>query len=385
MNTNMRITAEYCPSIPRAEIVRKSKYRYKIDDLSTLGSGFAIVANELSNTAKHALSGKDLYRCVFQKGVTGHLAEFKDGSGYIGAIVNKTGLAGQARWIPVKGTGQVLQFNPTTLIIAAAVMNINQKLDRIMATQAEILQFLQEDKESVLEGAVNMLSDTLEQYRYNSSQELWKSSKLTSVTNIKGKAESNIIFYRKQITNAFANVKRIHAYQDADKLKGKLEHDFKYYQLSCYIYAYASFLEVILGNNFSEEYLDHMLGKIREYSYQYRVDYTKCYDELEEYMKGSVQAVAFNGLGKAGKAAGKAIGRIPVINRGPIDEALIAASSSIRKMGSKHGKNAMRDFRNNRDAGIRLFLGNIDTINEMSNRPQEILFDKEMVYICLDD
>ena len=230
-----------------------------------------------------------------------------------------------------------------------------------------------------------MLSDTLEQYRYNSSQELWKSGKLTSVTNIKGKAESNIIFYRKQITNAFANVKRIHAYQDADKLKGKLEHIFKYYQLSCYIYAYASFLEVILGNNFSEEYLNHMSGKIREYSYQYKADYTKCYDELEEYMKGSFQAVALNGLGKVGKAAGKAIGRIPVINRGPVDEALIAAGSSIKKMGSKHGKNAMRDFRNNRDAGIRMFLGNIDAINEMSNRPLEILFDKEMVYICLDD
>ena len=383
MNTNMRITAEYCPSIPRAEIVRKSKYRYKIDDLSTLGSGFAIVANELSKTAKSAPSGKVLYRCVFQKGVTGHLAEFKDGSGYIGAIVNKTGLAGQARWIPVKGTGQVLQFNPTTLIIAAAVMNINQKLDRIMATQAEILQFLQEDKESVLEGAVNMLSDTLEQYRYNSSQELWKSGKLTSVTDIKGKAESNIIFYRKQITNAFANVKRIHAYQDADKLKGKLEHNFKYYQLSCYIYAYASFLEVILGNNFSEEYLSHMSRKIREYSYQYKADYTKCYDELEEYMKGSLQAMALRGLGKAGKESGKAIGRIPVINRGPVDEALIAAGNSIRKTGSKHGKDAMRDFRNNRDAGIRMFLGNIDTINEMSNRPLEILFDKETVYICM--
>ena len=152
--------------------------------------------------------------------------------------MNEKGLAGQARWIPVEGKEQVLQFNPTTLIIATALMDINQKLDQIMATQAEILQFLHEDKESVLEGAVNMLSDTLEQYRYNSSQELWKSGKLTSVTNIKGKAESNIIFYRKQITNAFANVKRIHAYQDADKLKGKLEHNFKYYQLSCYIYAW---------------------------------------------------------------------------------------------------------------------------------------------------
>ena len=102
-------------------------------------------------------------------------------------------------------------------------------------------------------------------------------------------------------------------------------------------------------------------------------------------MKGSVEAVALNGLGKAGKAAGKAIGKIPVINRVPVDNALIAAGSSIRKLGSKHGKNAMRDFRNNRDAGLQMFLGNIDTINEMSNQPMEILIDEETVYICACD
>ena len=55
-------------------------------------------------------------------------------------------------------------------------------------------------------------------------------------------------------------------------------------------------------------------------------------------MKGSFQAVVLSGQGKAGKAAGKAIGRILVINRGPVDEALIATGNSIRKMGSKHGK-----------------------------------------------
>ena len=149
--------------------MQKSKYRYKVDDLSALGSGFAIVANELSNTAQSVPSDEVLYRCVFQQGVTGHLAEFKEGSGYTGTIVNETGIASQARWIPAEGTEQVLQFNPTTLIIATALMNIDQKLDQIMATQEEILQFLHEDKESDLEGAVNMLSDTLEQYRYNSS------------------------------------------------------------------------------------------------------------------------------------------------------------------------------------------------------------------------
>lgn len=385
MDSITRIGAGYCPSIPRAEIVQKSRCSVNMDDLSALGSGFAIVASELSKARRSAPPGEPIYRCVFPDGVTGHLAKFTDGSGFTGTILNEKGIAAQARWVPVDDIQQALQFDPTMLIIAGVLMGINTKIEQIKTTQAEILQFLQEDKESYLEGAVNMLSDILEQYRYNASQGLWKGSKLASVTDIKGKAESNIIFYRKKITSAFENTKQFHAYQDADKLKRKLEHDFKYYQLSSYIYAYASFLEVILGNNYSAEYLDHMSKNISDYSYQYRIDYTNCYNELENYMKGSVEAVALNGLGKAGKAAGKAIGKIPVINRVPVDNALIAAGSSIRKLGSKHGKNAMRDFRNNRDAGIQMFLGNIDTINEMSNQPMEILIDEETVYICACD
>ena len=385
MNSITRISAEYCPSIPRAQIVKESKCNFYMNDLLSLGNGFAIVASELSKTLCSAPSGEPLYRCVFPDGITGHLAKFTDGSGFIGTIMNETGIAAQARWIPVDGIQQALLFDPTMLVIASVLMSINKKMEQIKTTQAEILQFLHEDKESDLEGTVNMLSDTLEQYRYNASQDFWKSSKMTSVTNIKGKAESNIIFYRKQIVNAFENTKQIHAYQKADKFKHKLEHYFKYYQLSSYIYAYASFLEVILGNNYSAEYLDYISGKIRDYSYQYRTDYTNCYNELEKYMKGSLEAVALNGLGKAGKAAGKAIGKIPVLNKGPVDNALIAAGSSIRRLGSKHGKNAMRDFRNKRDAGIRMFLGNIDAINEMCNKPMEILFDKEMIYIGTRD
>ena len=36
----------------------------------------------------------------------------------------------------------------------------------------------------------------------------------------------------------------------------------------------------------------------------------------------------------------------------------------------------------NRDVGIQLFLNSIDTINEVSNRPVELLFDQENIYIC---
>lgn len=87
-------------------------------------------------------------------------------------------------------------------------------------------------------------------------------------------------------------------------MKERVEGKFRYYQLSLYLYAYASFLEVLLGNNFSGEFLDHMIGKLHDYSNQYKIDYTKCYDLLEDYMKGTIQSVVLSSIGKSSKAAG---------------------------------------------------------------------------------
>ena len=378
-NMNELINVDYYPSIPRTEIVKKSKYRFSINELSSLGSGFGAAASALNEVKISNMTG-GLYRCYFPRGIEGHLASAKDGSGFLGTILNEKGIAAQARWIPASGKALTVTLNPSTLVIGAALMSVNHKLDQIQETQTEILKFLNQDKESKLEGAVNSLADILEQYRFNSDNEFWKSSKLTAVTNIKGVAENNIIFYRKEITSSLEKQKKIHGYYTADKLKNKLEHEFKYYQLSVYISAYASFLEVMLSGNFSKEYLNHMIEKIRNYAYQYRVDYTKCYEQLNEYMKVSVPATALGGLGNVSKATGKAIAKIPVINKGPVDEALITAGSKIKGLGAKHGKKAMKEFRNSRDAGIQFFLSSIEVIDTMSNHPVELFFDNENVY-----
>ena len=376
------LNAEYYPDISKRKINERAKYKFSLKDLSGLGSGFSVAAAAVAEAAMKAPSNEGLYRCVFPEGVAGSLASFKDGSGYLGTIMNDSGIVGQARWLPAEGGSVALAIDPVTLAVAVAVVNINRKLDAIQETQAEIIRFLHQDKESKLEGSVNSLTDVMEQYRYNANNEVWKSGNLAGVKSIKGKAENNIIFYRKNITAALHKQKSIHSYQDADKIKRSLEKSFKYYQLSVYIFAYASFLEVILAGNYSRDYLQYMSSKIEEYSYQYRVDYTKCYDQLEDYMKSSIQAAALSKIGKAGTTAGKALGKIPILRRGPVDDVLIAAGKKINNAGAVHGKSAMRDFRNNRDSGIQMFLSNIETINELSNCPLEVLFDREEVYIC---
>lgn len=89
-------------------------------------------------------------------------------------------------------------------------------------------------------------------------------------------------------------------------------------------------------------------------------------------------------IGKASKGIGSAIGRIPVVSRGPVDEALIAVGNSAKNLSRKHSNSTMRAFRNNRDVGIQLFLENIDKVNQISNKPVEILFNRDMVYITVD-
>jgi hypothetical protein len=36
----------------------------------------------------------------------------------------------------------------------------------------------------------------------------------------------------------------------------------------------------------------------------------------------------------------------------------------------------------NRDAGIQLFAENVERLNALANKPVELLFDNENVYIC---
>lgn len=139
---------------------------------------------------------------------------------------------------------------------------------------------------------------------------------------------------------------------------------------------------MVLGGNFTKEYLKHTSDKIEEYLLQYRLDYSKCYAELEDYSLSSLQTKILNGLGTVGTLTGNVIGKIPALSKSPVDEALIAAGKGIQKLSSKHTDKVMKEFQNNRESGIRLFAENIAVLNEISNNPVEVLFDQEELYIC---
>ena len=375
------IETHYYPFIPRDEIAARCRFKLNKEDLVSIGGPIAAVAGEMAKLVINPTNNEGLYRCVFPNGISGTLAQAKDGSGYLGTIMNN-GIAGQARWIPVEGSATTIPINPATIAIAITLAGINKKLDDIRQTQNDILNFLENDKESKLKGSVNALSEIMKDYRYNYDNATWKNGKFVIGSDIKTKAGNSIIFYRKAVKSEMDKRNAIHNNQQAQKIINKVQYDIKCYQLSLYLYAYASFVEIILGDNYNSEYLDNVMGRIEINSYQYRIDYTDCYDMLSEYSRTTVETAALKGLGSASKNVGKAIAKIPVIRKGPVDEALIAAGNSAKKISNKTSERVLNEFSEKRDPGVRFFVESIETINTMNNQAIVMMFDQDNIYIC---
>lgn len=92
--TKRMIETLYYPFIPRDEIASKCRFKISKDDLVGVGGTIAAIAGEMAKLVISPSSNEGLYRCVFPEGVSGALAQAKDGSGYLGTIMNN-GIAGQ--------------------------------------------------------------------------------------------------------------------------------------------------------------------------------------------------------------------------------------------------------------------------------------------------
>ena len=158
---------------------------------------------------------------------------------------------------------------------------------------------------------------------------------------------------------------------------------FKNYQLSLYIYAFAYFLEVMLMENFDKQYLDSVASEFEKRSIEYRTLYSDCYEHIDEYTKSTIEAHHLKTASTVGKFTGETIAKIPLISKTQLDESLIAAGEFINKVGDEKAEKTMERYIENRDSGVEVFIDNINAVNRLHNKPVELLFDNENVYLEL--
>lgn len=351
---------------------------FPLGEMASLGALFSALPNAFSTIVQANNSGKVLYEAIFP--VAGKLAQAKDGSGALGAIVQKgKGVVGQARFKEVQGVAQGAA-GTSMMFMALAIMAVNKSLKDISENQKSIISFLEVDKESKLKGDLIVLSDIVEDYQHNWNNEQYRTNREMQILDIKRDAEQNILFFQEMIEKKTNKKSFIHI--DTAKILSDIQNKFRYYKLSVYLYAFSSFLDILLLENFETGYLKSVTDKITLYSKNYDDFFQKNIAKIEQIVASSVQSRALQGIAVASKFAGEQIAKIPdKDNKIKIDDKLLSGSNKIDKYNEDSIAKTITSFTSVEDSGIKLFTDKISLINKMYNEPIRLIFDEKNIYL----
>lgn len=363
---------ELAPLEVKNEISVQTYSKIPLSRLTALGTGFEPVASAIQQVTSHGQATSGFYKVTIPKGT--HLAQFKEKSGFLGTAVGEHGIVGQAQLNP-------LLCDPTMLLVAAALANIDKKLDAIQEVQQEMLDFLTQKEKSALKADLNFLMDIQNNYKYNWNSEKYKAANHAKVLDIRQEAARQIDFYQEQIKKQLGKKTLLHGDHDVQKMLEKVQGEFKEYQLALYIYGFAYFLEVMLQENYEKAYLSAIAKRIDEMSFQYREFYSLAYSQIENLSKSSLQAHLFGGLSAINKGAGTAIAKIPGINKSQIDETLIEAGERIGAYKNRRVQTTMQQLLERQSSCVRPFIDNINAVNRLYNEPVTLIFNHDTLYL----
>lgn len=363
---------ELAPLEVKNEVSVQTYSKIPLSRLTALGTGFEPVVSAIQQVTSHGQATSGFYKVTIPKDT--HLAQFKEKSGFLGTAVGEHGIVGQAQLNP-------LLCDPTMLLAAAALANIDKKLDAIQEVQQEMLDFLAQKEKSALKADLNFLMDIQNNYKYNWNSEKYKAANHAKVLDIRQEAARQIDFYQEQIKKQLGKKALLHSDHDVQKMLEKVQGEFKEYQLALYIYGFAYFLEVVLQENYEKAYLSAIAKRIDEMAFQYREFYSLAYSQIENLSKSSLQAHLFGGLSAINKGAGTAIAKIPCINKSQIDETLIEAGERIGAYKNRRVQTTMQQLLERQSSCVRPFIDNINAVNRLYNEPVTLIFNHDTLYL----
>lgn len=387
------INSEQFPII-RTEEIDLGKYRkVPLLEIATLGAAFASLpeaARTITQTVStHIKTGETLFVGYNQKGVDGFLRANQHGT--VGNImrVNEQGkqvIAGRMRFKPIgnelpvtQTTTAIMPLDPMTMAIAAALITINQKLDTLQKKAEEILQFLKLEKQSRQRGNLNMLTEIMDEYKQDCRNEKMCNLRVVAVQDIKREAHQDIMFYQEQIARQLHEQKVLHSTQKSQEMLAHISEEFYEYQLACYLYAFSTFIELMLLKDF--EKAASVAQKMEGYSQKYAELHETCHTQILNYQRTAVERQLLSGIGNVAKAAGQKLASVPFLNKGPVDEALIHAGEAISQFNDESISKRLEAFSDLKDSRMTSFIENTKQLDLMYNHPRALMTDGENLYI----
>ena len=348
--------------------------------LASLPSAFRTVTNTVS--VPMLLQPTDKFGNPLDPSI---LQSFKDGSGLMGSYRDAAKGFGQARFHVVEGdiATSVTQvpYDPTSLFMAAAIAQINQKLDSIQESVDEMFDYMRQRDKANMRGNLRTLADILNSYGLYHNNAIEMTSAHMKVLDIKQSSAQGMELFRSQAQAELEKKGFIEVRDDVKRRLDKVLDYLKDYQLATYIHAFSLFLEPMLTQNFKPAKLADAAAKIEADSLAYRELYTECYDALEAGTADTVDAALLGGIASAGKLLGHALAATPIGEFTPIDEALEDAGEGIGRFNDEQSKKLIEKLHQAKTPDVASFRQSVMEIDTLYNRPTQIAVDAENVYI----
>lgn len=377
------INNEYVQPYFKDDIELSKLSKVSLSDITMLGAAFAPLAQvmSLSSTATAELIkqfGTDtLYRATDTAGKAINLSTVVNGeeklNRFIGSYV-KDGKTGQSRFSPVsmdKLAENKIVFDPATALMAAELMYIAHEIKVVKQQQEDMFSYLLLEKRAELEGSLSFLIKVMNDYKDNYKNEVYKTSMHIKVLDIKQQAEQAITASRKHIESFFKKKKDDY---------NRLASHYQSYQIALYLYAFSSFTEIVVLENFNPEYLNKVYNRIEELSNEYRTMYTDGYNYISGKYESTPQAVILGIGSKVGKKIGEGIAKTKVGDKTQIDEKIIGSSEKLNDIKESNISKQLNEFCNYKDTRVQSFTELIFALGEIFNN-KAIMFDSENLYI----
>lgn len=368
----------------RDSIENKTAVTMPIAQLATLGAGAASLLPAFRTVTQTTTIGMDgLYRLA-NKAIGDELKMAKNGNAW-GAMKKAGGGSKMAQFSSVGDitatSKAVAAINPATLMMAAALYSIEQKLDTIVDMQKQILSFLEIEKESEIEADIQTLSSMMTKYKHNWDNEHYIASNHKLVLDIQRTARKNLNAYQKQVAEVISSKKLLVSQAKVDETLNNLIKKFKYYRLTMYAFSLASFVEVMLSGDFKEENILLVKDEIEKMSDTYRDYFNQGSVYLERLSNISIEANLLKGVGTASKAVGKFIDGIPKIRDGQVDEFLLKSGTKMRGSAEKMERKAIESFAEMSNPGVWVFVEKLNDMIQIYNHTESICFDENNIYL----
>lgn len=379
-------------SIPETQMDKYQKI--PMAGLAALGTAFSRLPEAARTIVQTTTSEVGLKETLFvginPKGVPGYLIENQYGT--VGNImqINEQGkqvIAGRMRFkaldsLPLTETATTtIPYDPTLMVIAVAVMAIEQKLDKIQESVESVLQFLELEKQAKQRGNLRKIAEISNDYKLCCNDEAFCSSRANIVQNIQTAAYGDIEFYSEKVAEKLRQKKFLHLSKDTDSLVNSVLHEFAEYQLACYINSYCAFLDLMLRKNFSTDGINNVVSKLSAISVRYQELHSQCHSQIATYQRSAIENKVVGGAGIIATNLGKAIAAIPVIKEGPVDEALISAGKSLGKMNRDSVAEKLESLDAFEDDRSGMFIESLQRIDFIYNAENSIVTDGENLYM----